>query len=278
MQPPDPDDPPPPDDADAPADAAALDALLRSVPMLATADALDPSTLDRSALDALPDPGRLVAFHQGRLGPAEVAEVEAELARSSFARAMLAELTAPLGDTVAAHAEQGIPRRGRRLWPIMGGLALAAALMLAVVLNLRAGSSDGPLPPDAYRITAVEGGLSELRSEGGTVFTPERTLTLFTAPTAGDARPAEHAALFVHDDASLRAVEATITPLGGAFRVEAPATQVFPRAGEWIVSVALAAEADALRALNGAAVEGLAEAHPGVRRVEVKLSYREAAP
>lgn len=234
-----------------------LDALLRSVPM--------------NTAETLPDPGDIVAYHQGRLSAERAAAVEADIAGSAFARDLLAGLAQPVPDALADWAVSAIPhrRRGRR-WAV-AGLALAAAVALAVLgPNLMRGPVEAP---DAYAVTAFEGGRAEVRSEPAAdaprVFAAGDTLRVYVAPTVGDARPATAAALFVVRGGVLRPLPAAVTPMDGAFRVEARADALFEGPGTFDLRVALALGAETLEHVDGAAPGAV----DGVRFVPLTVRY-----
>lgn len=253
--PPDPDDDAP---AAPPPDADDLDALLRSVPM--------------NHAESLPDPGDIVALHQGRLAGPEAARVEAQIAGSAFARDLLAGLSQPVPDDLSDWAASAIPHRRRRRWGMpLAGLALAAAALIAALVAGRFGGAVEA--PDAYAVTAIEGGRAAVRSseaeDGPRVFAAGDTLRVFVAPTAGDARPAHAAALFELRDGILRPLPAEVQALDGAFRVEARADALFAAPGTYTLRIALVLGPEAL----GGVAERAPDDAAGVRFVPLTVRY-----
>lgn len=248
--------PPPPEDADA------LDALLRSVPM--------------NAADALPDPGDIVALHQGQLPAERAAAVETEVAESEFARELLAGLSEPTPDELAEWAVSAIPHRRRARWITYGGIALAAAVLIGLLVPALTRQATIEAP-DPYAVTALEGGRSvvrsETRTEGPRVFARGDTLRVFVAPTAGDARPAAAAALFLLKQGTLRPLPARVEPHDGAFLVEAPIDALFDAPGVYELRIGLVLAEEVL----AGAADVAPEAAGGVRLVPLTVRYTGVA-
>lgn len=243
-------------------DDEAIDAMLRAVPP----DADEPT----------PDPSRIVAWHQRLLQSEDADETTddhegAALARSAYARDLLAGLVEPLPPALTTWAEAAIPRRRRRRLWIAAPLALAAAVLLAVLLGAPA---EGP---GAYRLARIEGQTAAVRGEETgepPLFLSGGAVRLWVVPAADDARLARHAALFTLRDARLHPAAATVTALDGAFRIEAAASAVFAAPGEHTLYVVLATEPDAL----ADAADRAPDAIDGVQVVPITARYREATP
>lgn len=234
-------------------DDEAIDAMLRTVP---------------TAADEPADPARIVEWHQRRLAGDAPEGDDGAIAGSAYARDLLAGLAEPLPPALADWAEAAIPRRRRRLW-IAAPLALAAAALVAVWLT---GPSERP---GAYRLARVEGQVADVRGAdhaASLVFVAGGTVRLWVVPAADDAIPARHAALFITRSGQLRPVVAAVTAHDGAFRLEAPAGDVFETPGEHTLYVGVAADLGPLEDVSGQAPDAV----DGVRFVPVVARYRGA--
>ena len=204
------------------------------------------------------DDGLLIAYREGRLTPAEAEAVEALLARSAEARALLAALAEPVELETRRRLEATIPapRRALARRGLLGAAAALAAGIAALALLPRSGPGD-PLP--RYTLDAPQGWVRSVRSEAPEA--PERLdaagrLVLRLRPEAPtDARPS--LLLFVvHEDRRLAPGPAgAVEAKDGAFRVSATGDALFGAAPGAKAVVLVLADSARLPSLAGRTVE-----------------------
>ena len=228
------------------------------------------------------DVGLLVALREGRLGEAQVAEVDAHLLGCAHCRGMLRDLAEPLPPGLAARLQLPLRRRWRRpAWS--AGAAIVAAAGLALFLLARP-QPPPPLAPD-YEVTAYSGMTEEMRGDepglrsDGTFHRGSR-LRFVVAPVATLSGPAPRARAFVAGppEGRLRALPAEWLAEAptGARLLEADAERVFGEpAGAFIIAIALAVTRESLDALEGRTLAEAA-ATGGVRLLTRAARYEPA--
>jgi hypothetical protein len=234
------------------------DALLRSVGAFGT-----------SAEEV--DDGLLLAYRNGQLDPTEEEQVDALLARSPEARALMVELSrAP--DQSLKEALTPQPRR-LSVPAVAGFLALAAAVFLFVALP-------GEQTAVGYQIEA-EGFVTEVRGqpEASSVLNPDSHLAVTLRPETSPKNVPEVAAFVVRPDGVLEPADAfKLSSRAGVYRLEAKAAALFQTPGAYEVVFVLGASQSELDAVRGLTVAQAKPLEQWVGWWELDVEYRTPSP
>ena len=237
------------------------------------------TTVEDTAIDV----GLLHDYQQGALSEEAAAALEEKLVDDPDARALLVELGEPVPPFLSVWANRAArPARSKQVW---GGVVMAFA-MAAALIFFATRPAEFAAPP-GYRITGVQGGMMELRSdssgaEKARTLDPESVLTITLAPEQADPETAPAARAFVvTPDGRLGPTpeDALQVGKGGALRLKAKAADLFGEAyGLREVLVALGADKAHLAKLAGMSREAAQAELPSVRWLAVQVQYRKAAP
>ncbi len=221
-----------------------------------------------------PDDGDLMGLRDGRLTGEHIARLDRHLAACAECRALLRDLSEPVpAALLEALVELAPEPRRRRLWPI----AVSAAIAAAVVLMLLPSGGQRPVP--AYDLHGPFGGAQLTRTVNVShVFTPRSRFKVLLRPNADLTGQAPVLRAFV---ASPDGVLSAIPPsaisggVGGAWRVEALASDLFHAPGAYTVHLALATDPDALDHQVGSGAQAARRATPFARWLTIDVEFRD---
>lgn len=215
------------------------------------------------------DDGLLLAWRDDALSADDTAAVEALLARSPEARALLRalaiEVRAPIDAAAARRLARARPRSRTGLL-VGAALVLVAAGVVAWVLRPTAG--DAP----TFEVIASSGIRATRGAEPAldAIYLPDSPVRIVLRPTeAGRPRPAARA--WIGRDGDARPIGEPLRAVGvAAWALEVPARALFPRAGRYTLHFGLSQDE--------AAIDGLRVARPGVQWLSLAVEYRVGAP
>ncbi len=220
------------------------------------------------------DDGVLMDFQSGRLADDLSAAVDRHLATCADCRTLLRDLAEPVPEALVGTLVGMAPApTTRRWWPALVAAALAAGVMLMVLPF----GARGPVP--AYSLHGPYGGAQATRAvQTSTVFGPDSRLKILLRPSADltvDA-PTLRAFVTAPGGALVAVPSAALTEgVGGAWRVQAPAADLFEAPGVYTMHLALATDASALEGLAGRTADEARRAAPLARWMTIDLEYRD---
>lgn len=233
------------------------DALLRSV------GAFDASTEEV-------DDGLLLAYRNGQLDSAAEEQVDALLARSPEARALMVELSRAPDQSL----KEELASQPRRLAPVVAGLfALAAGVFLFVGLPAEQTAVGYQLEAEGF-VTEVRG-----QSEASSVLNPDSHLAVTLRPETSPKNVPEVAAFVARPDGVLEPADAfKLSSRAGVYRLEAKAAALFQTPGAYEVVFVLGASQSELDAVRGLTVAQAKPLEQWVGWWELDVEYRTPSP